>query len=85
MTHSQSAIKLPKEAILLAYNDFEPHQSFKIKGCIYGVQFHPEFTADTMKVYAKNQKEKIESFHQIYNKIMEIDSGIKILENFMNL
>ncbi|SHH33958.1 glutamine amidotransferase [Clostridium grantii] len=85
VTHSQSAIKLPKEAILLAYNDFEPHQSFKIKGCIYGVQFHPEFTADIIKIYAINQKDKIDSFDKTYNNIMEITSGIKILENFMNL
>jgi GMP synthase (glutamine-hydrolysing) len=84
-THSQSAIKLPKEAVLLAYNSFEPHHSFKIGKCIYGVQFHPEFTANIMKVYAKNQKEKIESFNQVYDNITEIDSGIKIFDNFMNL
>jgi GMP synthase (glutamine-hydrolysing) len=84
VTHSQSAIKLPKEAILLAYNSFEPHHSFKIGEYIYGVQFHPEFTADIIKVYTKNQKKKIECFHQVYNNIIEVDSGMKIFENFMN-
>lgn len=86
VTHSQSVIKLPEEACLLAYNSFEPHHSFRIGKSIYGVQFHPEFTADIMKVYVRNQREKVgHTFDDVYNKIKELDSGIKLIENFICL
>ncbi len=49
--HSQSIIKLPKHAILLASNDFENTHAFKIEPCTWGVQFHPEFNDYIMKSY----------------------------------
>lgn len=51
LTHRQSVIELPENAVLLASNDFEPHQAFRIGTCAWGVQFHPEFTADIMRAY----------------------------------
>jgi len=48
VTHSQSVLSLPPGAVLLAENDFEPHQAFRIGGCAWGVQFHPEFNCNIM-------------------------------------
>ncbi|WP_150912748.1 glutamine amidotransferase [Marinobacter halotolerans] len=55
LTHRQSVLELPRNAVLLASNDFEPHQAFRMGTCAWGVQFHPEFTADIMRAYLKAQ------------------------------
>lgn len=55
LTHRQSVLELPANAILLASNDFERHQAFRIGPCAWGVQFHPEITADVMRAYLKAQ------------------------------
>lgn len=55
LTHRQSVLELPENAVLLASNDFEPHQAFRIGSCAWGLQFHPEFTADIMRAYLKAQ------------------------------
>jgi len=49
--HSQSVIKLPTNAKLLAKNSHDPHQAFSINDKIWGVQFHPEFNEEHMKTY----------------------------------
>lgn len=46
VSHAQSVLALPPGAVLLAENDFEPHQAFRLGACAWGVQFHPEFTID---------------------------------------
>ncbi len=60
VTHAQTALKLPENAVLLAANDFEPHQVYRVGDCIWGVQFHPEFTAGVTRIYAEKQREVIE-------------------------
>ncbi len=50
-SHTQTVLKLPSEAVLLASNENEPHHAFAIGPCAWGVQFHPEFDADIMKTY----------------------------------
>ena len=40
--HSQSVIQLPPRAIVLARNEFEPHQAFRIGKNAWGFQVHPE-------------------------------------------
>ena len=51
VSHSQSVITLPKDAVLLAENSFERHHAFRIAACAWGVQFHPEYTVDVMNAY----------------------------------
>lgn len=55
LTHRQSVISLPADAVLLASNEFERHQAFRIGPLAWGVQFHPEFTADIMRAYLNAQ------------------------------
>ncbi|BCS88619.1 glutamine amidotransferase [Pseudodesulfovibrio sediminis] len=45
VTHSQTALKLPHEAVLLATSAHDAHQSFRVGPHAWGVQFHPEFDA----------------------------------------
>ncbi|WP_018403172.1 glutamine amidotransferase [Marinobacter gelidimuriae] len=61
LTHKQSVLSLPPQAVLLGTSDFEPHQAFRIGECAWGVQFHPEFTDEVMRVYLAVQALDIES------------------------
>lgn len=51
VTHAQTVLTLPPNATLLGGNEFEPHQAFRMGECAWGVQFHPEFTAEIMRAY----------------------------------
>jgi GMP synthase (glutamine-hydrolysing) len=49
--HSQSVLKLPPQAVILACNEFEAHHAFRIGDSAWGVQFHPEFSEQVMRGY----------------------------------
>ncbi|OWW18230.1 glutamine amidotransferase [Noviherbaspirillum denitrificans] len=51
VVHRQSVLRLPPGAVRLACNDFEPHHAFRAGEIAWGVQFHPEFSADAMSGY----------------------------------
>lgn len=60
LTHKQSVLRLPPGAVLLARNDFEPHQAFRVGRNAWGVQFHPEFSSTVMKAYLGVQAPDLE-------------------------
>ncbi|MCH8499866.1 MAG: glutamine amidotransferase [Marinobacter sp.] len=60
LTHRQSVLQLPEGAVRLAANTFEPHQAFRVGSCAWGVQFHPEFTAEIMRAYLDVQRPDLE-------------------------
>jgi len=55
VTHAQTVLTLPPGAIRLAANGYEPNHAFRIGRCAWGVQFHPEYTADIMRAYIREQ------------------------------
>ncbi|MDY6815598.1 MAG: glutamine amidotransferase [Pseudomonadota bacterium] len=55
LTHKQSVLRLPPDAVLLGHSDFEPHQAFRVGECAWGVQFHPEFSDAIMRAYLEVQ------------------------------
>lgn len=55
-THSQSVMTLPRGAVLLASNAHDPVQAFRWRDHVWGVQFHPEFSAKVMQGYIKAQR-----------------------------
>ncbi len=54
-THVQTVIRLPANAVRLAENSFEINHAFRLGDNAWGVQFHPEFTADIMRTYVAEQ------------------------------
>lgn len=54
-THAQTALRLPSGAVHLACNDHDPHHAFRVGHCAWGVQFHPEYTTEIMKLYIAAQ------------------------------
>lgn len=55
LTHRQSVLRLPDNAVLLGRNEFEAHQAFRLGPCAWGVQFHPEFSLEVMRAYLEVQ------------------------------
>lgn len=49
--HWQSVQRLPPGAVLLASSAHEAHHAFRIGPCAWGVQFHPEFSAEALRAY----------------------------------
>lgn len=49
--HWQSVRRLPPGAVLLAGSAHEAHHAFRVGERAWGVQFHPEFSADALRAY----------------------------------
>lgn len=54
-THAQSVLSLPPGSKRLAWNSHDPNHAFRVGGCAWGVQFHPEYRAAVMKAYIEAQ------------------------------
>jgi GMP synthase (glutamine-hydrolysing) len=52
--HHQTVRRLPGRATVLARSAGDPVQAFRA-GSAWGVQFHPEFTEDTMRAYVRDR------------------------------
>jgi GMP synthase (glutamine-hydrolysing) len=51
--HAQAVTALPPGAVLLASSGRDPHQAFRLGTRAWGVQFHPEFSAEASRYYVK--------------------------------
>jgi GMP synthase (glutamine-hydrolysing) len=60
-THLQSVLRLPEEATVLARNPHDPHHAFRWRNHVWGVQFHPEFSAMHMRGYVRARAEALAS------------------------
>ena len=87
--HSQSVIRLPKAAVLIAGNSFEPHHAFRIGNFAWGLQFHPEYDENIMKAYAQHMESEILSSGKILQDVIEgirpTPVAAKILKRFGRL
>lgn len=54
VVHYQSVRRLPQGACVLAGNSHEPHQAFRWRNNVWGVQFHPEFSQEAMQAYIQH-------------------------------
>jgi GMP synthase (glutamine-hydrolysing) len=61
VTHAQTVTHLPPGAVCLAHNDHDPHQAFRLGQCAWGVQFHPEFSAEIMRAYILEQEAELKT------------------------
>lgn len=69
--HSQSVIELPFDALVLAKNEFEPHQAFRVGKNAWGVQFHPEADAAVTRGYVRNLEKDVEASGQDSQRLVE--------------
>jgi GMP synthase (glutamine-hydrolysing) len=54
-THAQTVMELPVNSLRLAENPLEAHHAFRLGDKAWGVQFHPEFSAEIMSAYISEQ------------------------------
>jgi GMP synthase (glutamine-hydrolysing) len=88
VVHAQSVITLPKNALVLASNDFEAHHIFKIEPSTWGVQFHPEYNEAIMKAYIREVfKEKTEQGEEDFlsNNVRDTADSNKIIKLFIDI
>lgn len=86
MSHSQSVIKLPDNAINLAYTEKCEIAAFFNPPFTFGVQFHPEFDGEIVRYYVLRSKQKLEEekqdIEEILQSIRETPEATDILNRF---
>jgi GMP synthase (glutamine-hydrolysing) len=86
VTHEQTVLVLPPGAKRLAANAHEPHHAFRLGDCAWGVQFHPEYTADIMRSYIMAEADDIRAAGQdiaeILGTVSETPVAAETLRNF---
>ncbi|MGZ4970474.1 MAG: glutamine amidotransferase [Methylobacter sp.] len=86
-THAQTVIKLPANAFRLAENAFEIHHAFRLGESAWGVQFHPEFSADIMRAYVSEQSDTLlkqgHNMAALTAAIADTDAANTLLKRFM--
>lgn len=86
VTHAQSVIKLPDEAIHLAGNAYEPNQAFRIGESAWGVQFHPEFDTEIMREYIHGLAEKLRAegrdVDALSDSLVDTPNAEKVMRSF---
>jgi GMP synthase (glutamine-hydrolysing) len=85
LVHYQSVLRLPDKAVLLACSDLEPHQAFRIGGCGWGVQFHPEFSAPAMQAYVEHANGSRDTASQLHAPVSATPDAGSLLARFAAL
>lgn len=89
VAHAQTVLKLPPKAVVLAQNEFEPHHAFVLKERIWGVQFHPEFTAGITLKYIETDQEDLMAqgvdVAAVRRSVVEHDYGRRLLLRFKQI
>lgn len=57
VSHTQSVLRLPPDAHVLASSKMDQHQAFVFGNCAWGVQFHPEFDAEIVRECIKTEQQ----------------------------
>lgn len=86
-THAQTVIELPVNALRLAENAFEMNHAFRLGENAWGVQFHPEFSADVMRAYVSEQSDALlkqgHDVEALIAAVADTDAANALLKRFM--
>lgn len=89
VTHMQSIIILPENAISLAFNEHDKNQIVKFSNLVWGIQFHPEFNEKIMYQYIKEQEKRLIELEfnvdKLVNEILPTPYSHSILEKFVQI
>jgi GMP synthase (glutamine-hydrolysing) len=88
VSHVQSVVELPENALRLATSNQELNQVFRLGDNIWGVQFHPEFDAAIIRkmIISKDEKYpgKIDK-EKLLSEVSDTPQSYSILEKFADL
>jgi GMP synthase (glutamine-hydrolysing) len=87
-THCDTVVVPPPGATVLARNALDDCQAFALDGA-YGVQFHPEFSADVIRGYLRVRAPRIAGEGldpaALLAGVRETDAGVRLLARFVDL
>jgi GMP synthase (glutamine-hydrolysing) len=85
-THEQSVLEVPKDAVVLARSDRDPHHLLRYGSHAVSTQFHPEFNADVMRAYIerKHHDMRKEGFdpRRVYQQVAATPIARRLLKMF---
>ena len=88
VVHKQSVLTPPPDAAVLASNVHDACQAFRYGDRVWGVQFHPEFSADVMRAYLQAlsgdslTQQQVDTYLQ---EVRECEDASSILAGFARL
>lgn len=88
VVHYQTVRRLPPGACVLAGNSHEPHQAFRWRHHVWGVQFHPEFSSAAMQAYIAHIVQDLErhgacALPQLLQRCAPTPQAAQLLVQFM--
>ena len=87
--NSQRITKLPTGAVILAGNDFEPHQAVRFGEAIWGLQFHPEFDRRITLAYIRRSEELLQKYGRDVEEIIancaDTSASQQLLRQFVGI
>ncbi|WP_324650350.1 glutamine amidotransferase [Georgenia sp. H159] len=87
--HKEACTHLPENAVILATSEHCPVQMFRVRTNLYGTQFHPELTLESllerMEIYRHSGYFRPEEYDDIRSEVAAADVGQvgRILGNFV--
>jgi len=89
VSHTQSVLRLPDNAMLLASSDVDKNQAFVVGNSAWGVQFHPEFDAEIVIEYINQHREVLLRENKNPDRIIErsfnTHHGSELLKRFVEI
>ena len=89
LSHRQSVLELPNEAVHLGSSDHDANQAFRIGERAWGVQFHPEFSVEVMSAYLDAQSEALRAegldYPALVSAVKETADALMIIREFAAL
>lgn len=86
VSHSQTVVKLPADAVILAGNEFEHCHGVRYRERVWGLQFHPEFTSRIMAAYLEERRAVLESegldYGALWDALQETPAAAALLARF---
>ena len=87
--HSQSVLHLPSGATLLAASEMDPHHAFSVGTCAWGIQFHPEFNAEILRLYIRRFADELTAqgcdVNHLVDQVRETPQSEGLLRRFQRL
>ena len=86
VVHAQTVTHLPPGAVCLARNSFEPHHAFRIGASAWGVQFHPEYSEQIMRLYIEQLADELvacqRNVAELLETVRDTDAAQSVLVRF---
>lgn len=87
-THLQTVLKPPTNAQVLASSEKDDCQAFRWGEQVWGVQFHPEFSADMMRGYIQARREALEregiAHRELLRSVKPSPQARRVLKRFVH-